>query len=238
MQTQPAYPFFLIAVSLVIFGLLWWWYIERPRKRRSAAFTPIAGTVRPLSARAMTKLVNELDLEPVKARLYSEGWITEEVEAGILEYRKFLYLFGTGTDRLVPWSQELDHVWHTHILMTRKYADDCYSLFGQMLHHEPALMRGSDRYRESYAATTAAFQQHFHPPADASTMAKRHYQEDASDLVFPYALWATATSAPQTGESYSIETAHIYDDTPPTVSDDDGVVAAASCSGSSCGGSN
>lgn len=32
-----------------------------------------------------------------------------------------------------------DVVWHTHILFTEKYHQDCKDLFGEYLHHRPAI---------------------------------------------------------------------------------------------------
>jgi hypothetical protein len=34
-------------------------------------------------------------------------------------------------------SKDVDEFWHTHILQTMKYADDCQAVFGAFLHHNP-----------------------------------------------------------------------------------------------------
>jgi hypothetical protein len=34
-------------------------------------------------------------------------------------------------------SKDVDEFWHTHILQTMKYADDCQKVFGTFLHHNP-----------------------------------------------------------------------------------------------------
>jgi hypothetical protein len=65
---------------------------------------------------------------------------------------------------LVP-SQDIDHVWHHHILDTMKYAQDCQMLFGYFVHHFPYFgQRGeSDRQnlQMAFKQTQSLFQEHF-----------------------------------------------------------------------------
>lgn len=35
-------------------------------------------------------------------------------------------------------NKQIDEMWHEHILDTRKYSDDCQTVFGYYLHHTPA----------------------------------------------------------------------------------------------------
>jgi hypothetical protein len=63
----------------------------------------------------------------------------EEAEEWITRYKRFLDFVrvnGTtaGSD-LLTW--KTDMVWHSHILHTRQYAEDCEKLFGRFLHHTP-----------------------------------------------------------------------------------------------------
>ena len=57
-------------------------------------------------------------------------------------FRFPLFLTVMNTVPIVP-SKEVDGFWHQHILDTRKYAEDCDTLFGFFLHHFPYFgMRG------------------------------------------------------------------------------------------------
>ncbi len=80
-----------------------------------------------------------LDIDSVKLRLVQdEGWSKEKADAVEPAYKGYLYLTAHNHNHpLVP-SKDVDKMWHTHILDTRKYASDCQSLFGTFIHHIPA----------------------------------------------------------------------------------------------------
>jgi hypothetical protein len=89
-----------------------------------------------------------LDLEPIIFKLMDEddgeGWSQDQALAAAEEYRRFLFLTVTSPATIVP-TKFVDVVWHTHILDTMKYADDCQKLFGFFLHHFPYFgMRGEE----------------------------------------------------------------------------------------------
>lgn len=103
-----------------------------------------------------------LDLDPIIFKLMDEedgeGWSQEQAQMAVEEYRRFLFLTVTSTSVIVP-TKFVDSVWHTHILDTRKYFDDCDKLFGFYLHHFPYFgMRGQD--------DAATLQQAFRGAAD------------------------------------------------------------------------
>src|ERR1700754_2493607 len=64
-------------------------------------------------------------------------WTPVQAESAVKRYRQWLWLNSAYPDENIPPSQEIDAVWHTHILDTRKYAKDCEMLFGHFLHHNP-----------------------------------------------------------------------------------------------------
>jgi hypothetical protein len=85
------------------------------------------------------KLAN-LDLEPIVAKLISDdgpGWTLERADRVAAEYRKYLALnfYYPGLSNVT--NREVDEFWHTHILDTYKYAEDCQNLLGRFLHHFP-----------------------------------------------------------------------------------------------------
>ena len=87
--------------------------------------------------------IGTLDLESVKTRLrdpdLGEGW-TREYAASIEQaYKTFLSMIVKYQDHAeeIMLSKDVDEFWHTHILQTMKYADDCQAVFGTFLHHAP-----------------------------------------------------------------------------------------------------
>jgi hypothetical protein len=68
-----------------------------------------------------------------------EGWTREYAESVERAYRNYLTVLvkhpGDAEDIVV--SKEVDEFWHTHILHTMKYTEDCETVFGTYLHHSP-----------------------------------------------------------------------------------------------------
>jgi hypothetical protein len=87
--------------------------------------------------------IHALDLESVKARVMDaelgEGWSREYADSIETAYRTYLTMLvkypEDAEDILL--SKDVDEFWHTHILQTRKYREDCQRTFGNFLHHEP-----------------------------------------------------------------------------------------------------
>ncbi len=101
---------------------------------------------------AVKKKIEKLDLEPVMLKLtqsFEDGgfeWPMSEVEELANEYREFLYnsyvnLQSNNKEfgNVRPPSRVMDVFWHTHILFTEKYHQDCADVFGFYLHHEPEM---------------------------------------------------------------------------------------------------
>jgi len=116
------------------------------------------------------RLIDELDLEPIAFKLVhpepgQPGLTIEEADRLILKYRRFLKLCAMYPEQSVVPSKEIDKVWHTHILDTAKYADDCNIVFGFMLHHFPyfGLRSEADQalLREQGTVTRELYKQHF-----------------------------------------------------------------------------
>jgi hypothetical protein len=97
---------------------------------------------------ALRAKIWSLDLDPIVFKLMDEedgeGWKLEQALSAVEEYRRFLFLTVTSRETIVP-TKFVDAVWHTHILDTMKYMDDCQQLFGFYLHHFPYFgMRGEE----------------------------------------------------------------------------------------------
>jgi len=87
--------------------------------------------------------IQALDLEPIKLRVMDpelgKGWTREYAESVERAYRNYLTVLvkhpGDAEDIVV--STDVDEFWHTHILHTMKYTEDCERVFGTYLHHNP-----------------------------------------------------------------------------------------------------
>jgi uncharacterized membrane protein YgcG len=111
---------------------------------------------------------DELDLNSVRDSLMEkQGWTLERAEAARAEYIRFLTLLQLRPRfMVVPWPNaeghdDLDQFWHQHILDTAKYADDCNRMFGQMIHHNPHIARGSGQEREAVEKTQRLYARTF-----------------------------------------------------------------------------
>ena len=87
--------------------------------------------------------VQALDLESVKIRLMDaelgEGWSREYADSIEAAYKTYLTMLAKYQEHAedIMLARDVDEFWHTHILQTMKYADDCEKLFGAFLHHNP-----------------------------------------------------------------------------------------------------
>lgn len=82
--------------------------------------------------------IDELDLTPIANNMVvKQGWLRSEVDDACRLYRNFLYLQCKYPEETIVPSEDVDEVWHNHILDTNKYQKDCQNLFGEFLHHYP-----------------------------------------------------------------------------------------------------
>lgn len=115
--------------------------------------------------RTLWKKLKTLDWGPIAFQLHRHGRNYQQVQQAIAQYLMFLVLIYLHPNiKIVP-TQEIDVVWHYHILDTTKYESDCQQLFGRFLHHFPYFgLRGElDRQNldAAFAQTSALFQQYF-----------------------------------------------------------------------------
>ena len=99
--------------------------------------------------------IRDLDLDTVRRRLVSKkGWTEAHANRVVEEYREYLALFYHHPgEELVPPTQDLDDVWHEHILDTQRYAADCDRIFGRFIHHVPGLEHGTEQHTEGLKRT-------------------------------------------------------------------------------------
>jgi uncharacterized protein (TIGR04222 family) len=99
----------------------------------------------------------------------NNGWSHHFALRAIEEYRKFVFLAMVADHQVTP-SDQVDQVWHQHLLFSDAYWNDfCPRVLGRPLHHEPT--RGGaeerQRFQHLYLATLASYREHFgEPPID------------------------------------------------------------------------
>jgi len=99
----------------------------------------------------------------------SNGWSHDFALRAIAEYRKFVFLAMVADHQVTP-SDQVDQVWHLHLLFSDDYWNDfCPRVLGRPLHHTPT--RGGpverQRFMQLYRATLSSYRQHFgEPPRD------------------------------------------------------------------------
>ena len=115
--------------------------------------------------------IQALDLEPIRLRVMDaelgEGWTREYAENVEGAYRNYLTMLVRHPEDIedIAVSKDVDEFWHTHILHTMKYTEDCERVFGKYLHHNPHI---GDRTRTDIEkkaaqaeATRRLYQQEF-----------------------------------------------------------------------------
>jgi hypothetical protein len=108
---------------------------------------------------------------PFEKRLAREnGWTISYSRRAISEYKKFIYLCLASGHPCTP-SDEVDQVWHLHMLYTSSYFDRlCKEILGKTIAHEPTKGGGSEgeKFHDWYAKSLESYQNQFgeEPPAD------------------------------------------------------------------------
>lgn len=116
---------------------------------------------------AARQAINELDLNNVIKRLTKkDAWKSKRAQAAVIQYRNYLWLLKKyGSDHHLPPSKDIDEVWHSHILHTRQYQQDCHTIFGSYLHHEPEYFQtntiDAKQHAERFAKTQELYKQEF-----------------------------------------------------------------------------
>ena len=96
-------------------------------------------------------------------------WSTEFALRAILEYKRFMFLVCISNQPQTP-SDQVDQVWHLHLLYTQSYwIDFCKHILGKDIHHGPT--KGSEEkghFKNLYQDTLNLYQLKFDeaPPKD------------------------------------------------------------------------
>ena len=109
------------------------------------------------------------------------GWSYTYAIRVVQEYKKFMYLICTSEHPLTP-SDQVDQVWHLHLLYTLSYwVDFCGSTLGREVHHGPTKGGGGERQKFDswYERTSQCYRRAFNcdPPADIWPPARVRFGE-------------------------------------------------------------
>ena len=138
--------------------------------------------------------IQALDLESVKQRVMDaelgEGWTREYAESVEGAYRNYLTMLVRHPEDIedIVVSKDVDEFWHTHILHTMKYTEDCEKVFGKYLHHNPHIGERTRADVEKKAAQTETtrrlYQQEFGIAQDREAVWSGVPQEAAENAAF------------------------------------------------------
>jgi len=119
---------------------------------------------------------------PFEARLAREnGWTRDYARRAIEEYRRFMFLATVAAHPVTP-SDQVDQVWHLHLVYTRSYWDRlCKDVLKRRIDHHPT--RGGPgegaKFLRWYDDTLASYRRHFGaPPADIWPSAAVRFGDD------------------------------------------------------------
>jgi hypothetical protein len=92
--------------------------------------------------------IRNIDMIQLKQKLMEmHGWSAEEAELAEERYKKWLYLRRVHAGELMPPPEDIDQVWHAHILDTYAYHRDTAAIFGVYFHHFPYFGRRGEADR-------------------------------------------------------------------------------------------
>jgi len=137
--------------------------IKKTRKMEtSSVITPTSASMGDKTIKA----INELDLGPIKYKLVHENDLPlDEVRIMERQYRQFLMLVHLYPETSIVPTENIDKIWHAHILDTQKYRVDCDRIFGNFMDHFPYLgLRGPEDeklLKESFDKSAELFLKEF-----------------------------------------------------------------------------
>ena len=122
---------------------------------------------------------------PFTSRLAREqGWTHVFAGRVVMEYKRFIALAMMAGHPVTP-SEEVDQVWHLHMVYTRSYWQGlCRDILGRELHHSPTSggMAENEKFNDWYGKTLESYRQIFgtEPPADIWPPAEKRFANAGS----------------------------------------------------------
>ena len=109
------------------------------------------------------------------------GWSMQYTLRAVREYKKFMFLLIVAEHPLTP-SDQVDQVWHLHLLYTRSYwIEFCRNTLGREIHHEPTMGGAKEgaKFDNWYDRTKVTYKTFFDrdPPEDIWPSNKVRFSE-------------------------------------------------------------
>lgn len=114
-------------------------------------------------------LMNWGMIRPKQFLVQRKGFDANYVDAMEREYKRFMALTLMYPGKLIPISEQVDEMWHAHILFTHNYRKMGETLAGGYIHHIPAATQQECEalLPHYFANTLPLYEQHFGPPDEA-----------------------------------------------------------------------
>ena len=97
----------------------------------------------PLSVSEAKIYIDSIDFSLIIDKMVRfDTWLQKDAEKTCQLYRNFLFMKKKYAENgvKVPPSRDVDEFWHYHILDTKKYHEDCNTIFGYYLDHHPTYL--------------------------------------------------------------------------------------------------
>jgi len=109
------------------------------------------------------------------------GWTMEYSLRAVTEYKKFMFLLCIASHPLTP-SDQVDQVWHLHLLYTQSYWEDfCKDTINRQIHHGPTKggKEENTKFTDWYEKTKELYLETFgyNAPADIWPSSKIRFSE-------------------------------------------------------------
>ena len=100
--------------------------------------------------------IQSLNLDKVRAKLQKpsprgKNWTPEQATIADKWYRRFLPIGLKNPGVILVPNEEVDEIWHTHVLDMKQYEADTKRIFGKILYHVPSF--GEVDLRPQFAVT-------------------------------------------------------------------------------------
>jgi len=100
---------------------------------------------------------DKIDLEPIRDGVIKrDGYSAAEADRIMEVYKTFLDMCVDLQGQTVAPPRYADIAWHRHILLTKRYIEDCNTLFGGYLIHDPETYL-TEEWHEAWDRTTEYF---------------------------------------------------------------------------------
>ena len=119
-------------------------------------------------------------------------WSMEYALRAIIEYKKYIFLICVSNNSQTP-SDQVDQVWHLHLLYTQSYwIDFCKGVINKEIHHSPT--RGVEEqtlFKDQYSSTLEEYSQKFNedPPIDIWPSPEKRISEIHFSRVNRHKYW-------------------------------------------------